>query len=232
MTSTTLVELKGIKKTYRRDDAAVPVLQGVDLAIARGERVAIMGRSGSGKSTLLNILGCLDAPSEGSYFLDGNDVAHLDDVALSRLRNATFGFVFQSFHLLSGLTILDNVKLPLEYDKSGSSPRDGDDRARELLALVGLEHRLMHRPNELSGGERQRVAIARALINRPRMLLADEPTGALDSRSQVAILDLFAEVHRLFGATLVVVTHDASVASSLAGRTIHMLDGRIEEDAQ
>ncbi len=235
------VELAGITKTYRRDETAVPVLQGVDLTISRGERVAIMGRSGSGKSTLLNILGCLDAPSTGTYRIDGTDVGAFDDDTLSRLRNARFGFVFQAFHLLAGLTILENVKLPLEYRKPpraralphaperAGTAADGDARARELLALVGLEHRMDHRPNELSGGERQRVAIARALVNEPQMLLADEPTGALDSRSQGAILELFGKVHEMFGATLVVVTHDPGVATALAGRTIHMLDGRIDE---
>jgi putative ABC transport system ATP-binding protein len=224
------VELRAVQKTYRREHAAVPVLQGIDLSIGRGERVAIMGRSGSGKSTLLNILGCLDTPSEGAYLLDGVDVAGLDDDALSRTRNESLGFVFQSFHLLAGISILDNVKLPLEY--ADGDVKDGDARARELLSLVGLADRMDHRPNELSGGERQRAAIARALVNRPRMLLADEPTGALDSKSQGAILELFARVHELFGATLVVVTHDPNVATALAGRTIHMLDGRIREDAR
>ena len=226
------VELRAIHKRYRKDGGDVPVLHGVDLVVGRGERVAIMGRSGSGKSTLLNILGCLDAPSEGQYLLDGDDVSRLDDRALSRLRNKSFGFVFQSFHLLAGLDILDNVKLPLEYVKDQSDPRAGDARARELLDLVGLSHRMHHRPNELSGGERQRAAIARALVNAPQMLLADEPTGALDSRSQGAILELFAHIHEKFGATLVVVTHDAGVARSLAGRTIHMLDGRVVEETR
>ncbi len=218
------VELRDVTKAYRRDESEVPVLNGVDLTIGRGERVSIMGRSGSGKSTLLNILGCLDVPSSGEYRLDGHDVSHLSDNELSRLRNATFGFVFQSFHLLKGLTIAENVELPLEYCEGGASHRD---RALELLTLVGLEHRLSHRPNELSGGERQRVAIARALANHPKLLLADEPTGALDSKAQRAILDLFTRVHRSLGTTLVIVTHDPKVAEELGDRVIHMSDGRV-----
>jgi putative ABC transport system ATP-binding protein len=235
------VELRGIGKTYRAQAAVggaeahdVAVLDGVDLSIERGERIAIMGRSGSGKSTLLNILGCLDAPTTGEYLLEGRPVTHLDDEALSRVRNTSFGFVFQSFHLLAGLNILENVMLPLEYARerssasaSSSAAHRGDARARELLAMVGLAHRFTHRPNQLSGGERQRVAIARALVNEPRMLLADEPTGALDSKSQGAILELFATVHERFGTALVVVTHDPKVASGLGGRTLHMLDGRM-----
>jgi putative ABC transport system ATP-binding protein len=224
-----MIELKGISKTYTRDATDVAVLSGVDLTINKGERVAIMGRSGSGKSTLLNILGCLDQPTTGDYCFDGKSVAGLDDDSLSQLRNKSFGFVFQSFHLLSGLNILENVMLPLEYAKE---PRkDAEQHARELLRLVGLEHRTEHLPNELSGGERQRVAIARALVNSPLLLLADEPTGALDSKSQGVILELFAKVHEMFGTTLVVVTHDPNVAVALAGRTIRMLDGRVQEDA-
>ena len=220
------LELKGITKTYRRDAAEVPVLHGVDLTIEAGERVSIMGRSGSGKSTLLHILGCLDVPSTGSYDLDGDDVSRLPDLELSRLRNRTFGFVFQAFHLLKGLTIVENVELPMEY---GDVPQaEQRKRAIELLELVGLGHRIEHRPSELSGGERQRVAIARALANHPKVLLADEPTGALDSKAQDVILDLFERVHAQLDTTQIVVTHDPRVAQVLGDRLIKISDGRIE----
>lgn len=221
-----LIELRDITKVYYREQHAVPVLDGVDLCVAAGERVAIMGRSGSGKSTLLNILGCLDAPSSGIYRLDGQDVSQLSDDSLSRLRNQMFGFVFQAFHLLNGLTIVENVELPMEYSDVPVSEQRR--RALELLALVGLEHRISHRPNALSGGERQRVAIARALVNHPKVLFADEPTGALDTKAQHLILEIFEKVHRTFGTTQIVVTHDAKVAEQLSNRTIHIGDGRIE----
>jgi putative ABC transport system ATP-binding protein len=220
------LELKAVTKTYKRDQAAVPVLHGVDLEIAAGERVSIMGRSGSGKSTLLHILGCLDVPSTGSYDLDGTDVSRLPDLELSRLRNRTFGFVFQAFHLLKGLTIVENVELPMEY---GDVPQAQQrKRATELLGLVGLGHRVEHRPSELSGGERQRVAIARALANEPKVLLADEPTGALDSKAQDTILELFDKVHEQLGMTQIVVTHDLRVAEELGDRLIRISDGRVE----
>jgi putative ABC transport system ATP-binding protein len=220
------LSLKGITKIYRRDQAEVPVLHGVDLTINAGERVSIMGRSGSGKSTLLHILGCLDVPSTGAYDLDGSDVSRLPDLELSRLRNRTFGFVFQAFHLLKGLTIVENVELPMEYGEV--PPADQRKRALELLALVGLGHRVEHRPSELSGGERQRVAIARALANHPRVLLADEPTGALDSKAQDVILELLDRVHAQLGMTQIVVTHDPRVAQELGDRTIRISDGRID----
>jgi len=220
------IELRGITKVYRRDATEVPVLHGIDLAIGRGERVSIMGRSGSGKSTLLNVLGCLDEPSTGEYLLDGQDVSRLPDKQLSQVRNQTFGFVFQAFHLLKGLSIEENVELPLDY--SDIPPREQRERALELLELVGLGHRIGHRPSELSGGERQRVAIARALVNRPKVLFADEPTGALDTRAQKAIVDLFSTIHQRTGTTLVVVTHDPQVAQTLADRQIRITDGRIE----
>jgi ABC-type lipoprotein export system ATPase subunit len=224
--SDALIDLRAITKTYQRDLAQVAVLNGVDLAVGAGERVAIMGRSGSGKSTLLNILGCLDEPSSGTYQLGGVDVSHLPDDELSRLRNRTFGFVFQAFHLLKGLTIVENVELPMEY---GDVPvREQRQRAMELLALVGLEHRVSHRPSELSGGERQRVAIARALANHPKVLLADEPTGALDSKAQRLILDVFEKIHSTLQTTQIVVTHDPKVAEELGQRTIRISDGRIE----
>jgi putative ABC transport system ATP-binding protein len=220
------LELRGITKVYQRDQSEVPVLHGIDLAIAKGERVAVMGRSSSGKSTLLNILGCLDLPTAGSYLLAGRDVARVSDDELSRIRNQTFGFVFQAFHLLKGLTIVENVALPMEY---GDVPeRQQRDRALELLSLVGLGHRFDHRPSELSGGERQRVAIARALSNRPQILLADEPTGALDTKAQVAILELFSTIHRTLGTTMIIVTHDPKVAADFGERTIRISDGRVE----
>ncbi|MCU0662831.1 MAG: ABC transporter ATP-binding protein [Myxococcota bacterium] len=224
-----LIDLRGITKVYMRDQDSVPVLNGVDLTVEAGERVAIMGRSGSGKSTLLNILGCLDEPTSGIYRLDGQDVSHLPDGELSRIRNRTFGFVFQAFHLLKGLTIVENVELPMEY---GDVPvREQRQRALELLSLVELDHRTSHRPSELSGGERQRVAIARALANHPKVLLADEPTGALDSKAQSLILEVFEKVHRTLGTTQIVVTHDPKVAEDLAKRTIRISDGRIEGES-
>ena len=186
-----------------------------------------MGRSGSGKSTLLNILGCLDQPTTGKYLVDGDDVAGLADGPLSQLRRATIGFVFQQFHLLPSMTVVENVALPMEY--ADVAPPVQRVRAEELLHLVGLEHRLDHRPHELSGGERQRVAIARALANKPRLLLADEPTGALDSKVQEAILGLFHSLHARFGTTMVVVTHDERVAQSLGDRVLRMSDGRLDE---
>jgi putative ABC transport system ATP-binding protein len=218
------LQLRGVTRTYRRGEHEVPVLLGIDLDVEAGERLAIMGRSGSGKSTLLHLLGCLDVPTSGSYFFNGRDVARFDDDALSALRRTSIGFVFQQFHLLAGMTIVENVALPMEYARVSLPEQRA--RAEELLVLVGLGHRLDHRPQELSGGERQRVAIARALANRPELLLADEPTGALDSKAQDAILALFADVHRRFGTTMVVVTHDERVARTLGDRVLHMTDGR------
>lgn len=220
------ITLTGITKTYKRGTDDVPVLNGVDLEILRGERVAIMGRSGSGKSTLLNILGCLDEPSSGAYLLDGVDVAHMPDDELSKVRNRTFGFVFQAFHLLKGMTIVENVELPMEY--SDIPARVQRARALELLEMVGLGHRVDHRPSELSGGERQRVAIARSLANHPGILLADEPTGALDSKAQIVIIDLLMKIHSTLGTTMIIVTHDPKVAEDLGDRTIRISDGRVE----
>ncbi len=225
------LELDGVTRTYRRGAVDVPVLHGIDLRIAAGERVAIMGRSGSGKSTLLNILGVLDQPTSGSYRLGGATVfcppgggPQLDDRALSLLRRTSIGFVFQSFHLLSSMTVVENVGLPMEY--AHVAPEAQRLRAVELLEMVGLGHRLDHRPNELSGGERQRVAIARALANRPQVLLADEPTGALDEKAQQVILELFSVVHQRFGTTMIIVTHDEKVARALGDRVLRMSDGR------
>lgn len=225
-----ILSLSGITKTYRTGEVEVEVLKGIDLDIARGEYAAIMGRSGAGKSTLMNILGCLDRPTTGTYILDGHDVSALEDDELSTVRGRTIGFVFQSFHLLKNLDVRENVGLPMEYQNI--DPRERRDRATELLERVGLGHRLTHHPGQLSGGERQRVAIARALANRPRVLLADEPTGNLDSSARNKILDLFEELLEEQDLTLIMVTHDELIGE-LARRCIRVSDGRIlkTEDA-
>jgi putative ABC transport system ATP-binding protein len=222
-----LIRLEGVTRVYRNGDVEVPVLRGIDLSIEAGEYVAIMGRSGAGKSTLMNVLGCMDRPTGGKYWLDGHDVGALDDDALSRVRGKTIGFVFQAFHLLKGLTIVENVELPMEYQGVPASQRRA--RAEELLRRVGLGHRLEHHPQKLSGGERQRVAIARALSNQPRLLLADEPTGNLDSAAQKNILALFEELRRETGVTLVIVTHDPALGEA-AERCVVVSDGKVLED--
>ena len=219
-----LIHLQDITKVYRTGEVDVPVLRGIDLRIDRGEQVVIMGRSGSGKSTLMNILGCLDQPTGGQYDLDGHPVAGLPDDDVSRLRGQLIGFVFQAFHLLKGRTVVENVELPLEYQEIDSEV--GRARAVALLERVGLGHRLFHRPNQLSGGERQRVAIARALINQPRLLLADEPTGNLDTRARQQILDLFGELQADGSLTTVMVTHDPEIGA-MAGRLVRIADGRV-----
>ncbi len=222
-----MIELTDVHKHFSNGGETVRALDGVDLTIDEGQFVAIMGRSGSGKSTMLNILGCMDRPTSGHYRLSGQQVASLDDDALSAVRNQYIGFVFQSFHLLPRLTALDNVMLPLRYvreDHDGSS--DGADRARTLLERVGLSDRMSHRPNEMSGGQRQRVAIARSLINQPTLLLADEPTGNLDSSTSDEIMALLQELNDA-GQTVVMVTHEPEVAEH-AGRTIVMRDGAIQ----
>ncbi|MES2296905.1 MAG: ABC transporter ATP-binding protein [Pseudomonadota bacterium] len=220
-----MIKLTGIRKTYRQGGNDIRALDGIDLAIAPGEFVAIMGPSGSGKSTLLNVLGALDRPDQGSYRLGSDEVGALDDDAASSLRNRRIGFVFQSFHLLPRLTVLENVLLPQRY----ASAPDGaaEQRARALLERIGLGQRMTHRPGELSGGQLQRAAIARALLNEPALLLADEPTGNLDSKSAIDVLALLAELNAA-GQTLVMVTHDPDIAAS-AGRTIHLRDGRIAQ---
>lgn len=209
--------------------STVRALDGVDLDIKKNEFVAIMGASGSGKSTLMNILGCLDSPTEGTYTLNGNEVSRLSDDELAKTRNFQLGFVFQSFHLLPRLTALKNAALPLLYsfDKQHRSKRE--ERAKEILERVGLSNRMDHKPAELSGGERQRVAIARALINNPDLILADEPTGNLDSTTAVEIMDLFKKLH-LQGQTIIMVTHEPSIAA-YAQRTIRLKDGRIIDDS-
>jgi len=221
-----LIRTEGLVRRYRMGRETVEALRGVDLLIGRGEYAAITGPSGSGKSTLMNILGCLDTPDEGSYWLNGQRVSAMRDGQLAHVRNREIGFVFQSFALLPRATALQNVELPLLY--GGVPRRDRARRAGEALARVGLAERARHRPAELSGGQRQRVAIARALVTQPSLLLADEPTGNLDTATGQEILALFDELHRA-GNTVVVVTHEAEVAAR-ALRTLRVLDGRIVSD--
>ena len=219
-----MIELRQLRRTYHVGGQTIHALDGVDLDIAEGEFLAIMGRSGSGKSTLLNMLGCMDRPDGGSYRLDDKAVSDMDDDELSAFRNGYIGFIFQSFHLLPRLTTLENVLLPRRYHPEGARPED-EARARALLERVDLGTRLDHKPNELSGGQRQRVAIARSLINEPRLLLADEPTGNLDSSTSDAIMDLLKELNR-DGQTIVMVTHEQEIAD-FAGRQVDMRDGNI-----
>ena len=221
-----LIELKDIYKTYHIGDMDVPVLKGVSLQIAKGELVALMGSSGSGKSTLMNILGCLDRPSSGEYWLNQKEVGRFsaDDRAL--LRNSTMGFVFQSFNLLPRATALENVSMPLSYAASYISDKEARKRAAEMLSRVGLQDRMDHEPSQLSGGQQQRVAIARALINRPPVLFADEPTGNLDSRTSDEVLQMFRKLNQEDGITIIIVTHDPAVAKH-ANRIIRITDGVI-----
>lgn len=221
-----MIELKGIVKRYVLGEETVLALAGVDLFIGRNEYVALIGPSGSGKSTLMNILGCLDSPTEGQYILNGRDTSALRDDELAAVRNREIGFVFQSFHLLPRQTALQNVMQPLMYRRMPAAERR--ERAERALAGVGLGDRLDHRPNQLSGGQRQRVAVARALVGEPSILLADEPTGNLDSRTSAEIMALFDALHGA-GQTVVVVTHEPDIAAHTR-RTIRVLDGRIVED--
>ncbi len=220
---TPLIQAENLVKIYRMGPVEVPALRGISLEIQQGEYVAIMGPSGSGKSTLMHILGCLDRPTSGSYRLEGQEVGQLDEDQRAEIRKRRVGFVFQQFNLLPRLTVLENVEVPLVY--LGKPPRDRRRRAQELLERVGLAHRAHHRPTEISGGEAQRVAIARALANDPALILADEPTGNLDTRTGQEILALFRELHRE-GRTVVVVTHDPEVAQE-AERIIYLRDGKI-----
>jgi putative ABC transport system ATP-binding protein len=222
---TTMIRMKGITQTFHLEEIDLPVLKQIDLSIDEGEYVAIMGTSGSGKSTLMNIIGCLDRPTSGLYILDGRDLTTLDDDELADIRNQYIGFVFQQFNLLPRLTALENVMLPMIYADVPRSQRL--TAATESLTKVGLSDRLTSRPSQLSGGQQQRVAIARALVNHPALVLADEPTGALDSKTSHEIMALLTELNQQ-GTTIVVVTHDASVAAQTK-RTIEMVDGVIVE---
>ena len=223
----TLLAVQGLRKTYTIGTQTVHALDGVDLTIARNEYVALMGPSGSGKSTLMNMLGCLDTPTSGSYLLNGKDVSRLDEDALADIRNKEIGFVFQTFNLLPRYSALENVALPLIY--AGVSRDEREERARQVLDQVGLADRMHHRPNELSGGQRQRVAVARALVNRPSIILADEPTGNLDSATSMEIMALFRAIHEA-GNTIIVVTHEEDIAAC-AQRIIRLKDGRVDSDA-
>lgn len=217
------IELDTITKSYGAGETVVHALAGVNLKIYQGEYCAIMGASGSGKSTAMNIIGCLDRPTTGSYYLDGTNVASLDDDQLAQIRNRKIGFVFQQFHLLPQLSAVENVMLPMIY--ASVPQRDRRDRAVEALTRVGLGHRINNKPNQLSGGQQQRVAIARAIVNRPVLLLADEPTGALDSQTTEEVLGIFDELHKS-GITIVVVTHEADVGNH-AQRIIWFKDGKV-----
>jgi putative ABC transport system ATP-binding protein len=221
-----LIQMRGIVRRYQMGTHVVNALAGADLDVDRNEYVALMGPSGSGKTTFMNIIGCLDTPSEGTYILNDQDVTHLTDDELAYIRNREIGFVFQTFNLLPRATALQNVELPLIY--AGIDAKERRGRVVESLRAVGLEDRAHHRPNELSGGQRQRVAIARALVNRPSIILADEPTGNLDSKSGAEIMKLFEHLHRQ-GNTLIVVTHDDAVAAH-AHREVRLRDGLVETD--
>jgi putative ABC transport system ATP-binding protein len=221
-----LIETRDLWKTYVMGDEEIHALKGVSIAIERGEYVAIMGPSGSGKSTLMNLIGCLDTPSKGTYLLNDKEVSQMNDNELARIRNEEIGFVFQTFNLLPRATALHNVELPLVY--AGVSKKDRLERAKGALNRVELTQRMNHRPNELSGGQRQRVAIARALVNNPSILLADEPTGNLDSKTGIEIMALFARLHET-GNTIIVVTHEPDIAA-YAHRVISIRDGEVEKD--
>lgn len=223
-TMKTLISLQGLCKTYTIGTQVVHALDGLDLQIDRNEYVALMGPSGSGKSTLMNILGCLDSPTQGNYTLNQQDVAHLNEDQLAEIRNREIGFVFQTFNLLPRYTALENVALPLIY--AGLDRESREERAKEVLTQVGLADRMSHRPNELSGGQRQRVAVARALVNRPSIILADEPTGNLDTATSMEIMALFQEIQEA-GNTVILVTHEEDIAAC-AKRVVRLRDGKLD----
>jgi putative ABC transport system ATP-binding protein len=223
-----LITTNDLWKTYVMGSEEIHALRGLTINIEKGEYCAIMGPSGSGKSTLMNLIGCLDTPTKGSYLLNGKEVAEMNDDELARIRNEEIGFVFQTFNLLPRATALHNVELPLVY--AGVSGRDRQDRAKAALEKVELTSRASHKPNELSGGQRQRVAIARALVNNPSILLADEPTGNLDSKTGIEIMTVFKRLHDA-GNTIILVTHEADIAA-YAHRVIHIRDGQVEKDVQ
>jgi putative ABC transport system ATP-binding protein len=221
-----VIEIRGIIRDFKLGQETVHVLKGIDLDIKRGEYVAIMGPSGSGKSTLMNLLGCLDTPTAGSYVLNGQDVSQMSDDEMADIRNKEIGFVFQTFNLLPRTTALDNVALPMIY--AGASKKERDARAAEVLTDVGLADRMDHKPNQLSGGQRQRVAVSRALVNKPSIILADEPTGNLDSKTSNEIMVLFDHIHKA-GNTVIMVTHEEDIAAH-AERVIRLMDGSISSD--
>lgn len=224
--STPIIDIKAITRDFQLGNETVNVLKGIDLLINKGEYVALMGPSGSGKSTLMNILGCLDTPTSGSYILNGKQVSEMHDDELAEIRNKEIGFVFQTFNLMPRTTALDNVALPMVY--AGFSKSERNERATEVLTQVGLADRMDHKPNQLSGGQRQRVAVGRALVNKPSIILADEPTGNLDSKTSVEIMKLFGEIHAN-GNTVILVTHEEDIAAH-AHRIIRLRDGVIEND--
>ena len=223
-----LISVKNIFKIYQLGNQTVNALDGLDLLIEKNEYLALMGPSGSGKSTLMNILGCLDVPTKGTYVLNKNNVSQLSDNELAVIRNKEIGFVFQTFNLMPRLTALENVALPLIY--AGKSKAERNERAKEVLENVGLGDRVRHKPNELSGGQRQRVAIARALVNKPSIILADEPTGNLDSKTSYEIMHIFSEIHKQ-GNTVILVTHEEDIAL-YAKRIVRLRDGKVEKDEQ